>query len=216
MRGLFIVFDGIDGCGKSTQLARAAKRLTEDGYHVASFREPGGTDIAEKIRLVILSAKSSSMVKECELLLYAAARAQLVREKIEPALKKGTIVLCDRFDAATFAYQGFGRKMPFPELEAVNAVAVAGLKPDLVFIFSIAVDRAFRRLSAAHKTRDRLESSGRAFFTRVAAGYRAIAEKYPGRFVLLDAELPINELSEMVFGKISDMIKTARKNRASA
>jgi dTMP kinase len=206
MGGLFIVFDGIDGCGKSTQLALAAGRLTKDGCTVIKTREPGGTEISEKIRAVILSSDNGAMIEECELLLYAAARAQHVREKIQPALGRGEVVLCDRFDCATFAYQGFGRSIPFSLLNTINAIAAGGVKPDLTFIFDISVDAAFARLSAIKKSLDRLEASGREFFSRVAEGYRTLALKNPATIVLLDAELPIEELGERVYRKITEAI----------
>jgi len=207
MRGLFIVFDGIDGCGKSTQLARAAGKLIKDGHRVVTTREPGGTDISEKIRSIILSSDNGAMVNECELLLYAAARAQHVREKIEPALRQGAMVLCDRFDCATFAYQGFGRKVPFSFLENINTIAAGGVQPDVTFIFDISVDAASARLSAMKKSRDRLESGGKDFFSRVAEGYRTIAQQHPERHVLLNGELPVEELGERIYRKITEVIQ---------
>jgi len=207
MSGLFIVFDGIDGCGKSTQLAHAAEKLTKDGRTVVTTREPGGTDISEKIRSVILSSDNGAIVNECELLLYAAARAQHVREKIVPALERGSLVLCDRFDCATFAYQGYGRKISLPLLTTINAIAAGGVQPDLTFIFDISVDAAFARLSDMKKSRDRLESGGKDFFSRVAEGYRTIALQHPEKFVLLEATLPVEKLGERVYRKIMEVIQ---------
>lgn len=212
MRGLFIVFDGIDGCGKSTQLARAAERLAKDGRDVVTTREPGGTEISEKIRSVILSADHAAMVDECELLLYAAARAQHVREKILPALKRGDIVLCDRFDIATYAYQGFGRGVPVSLLENINKIATGGLQPDVTFIFDISVESALKRLAAMKKSRDRLESGGKEFFSRVAPGYRTLALQHPEKIVTLDAELPVEELGERIYRKITEVMR-ARPER---
>jgi dTMP kinase len=196
MCGTFIVFDGIDGCGKSTQLARAAERLAKEGRSVVTTREPGGTDIAEKIRSVILSSDNRAMVNECELLLYAAARAQHVREKIMPALERGDIVLCDRFDCATYAYQGFGRMVPLSLLETINDIAAGGIRPNVTFIFDISVK----------KSQDRLESGGKDFFVRVAEGYRTIALRHPGAMELLDATLPVEILGEQVYRKIMEAI----------
>jgi dTMP kinase len=206
MRGLFIVFDGIDGCGKSTQLARAAERLGKEGRTVVITREPGGTAISEKIRSVILSSDHGAMVNECELLLYAAARAQHVSEKVVPALKRGEMVLCDRFDCATYAYQGFGRQVPLSLIEKINGIAAAGLRPDVTFVLDISVDAAFARLSAMKKSRDRLESEGREFFTRVAAGFRSMALQHPETMVLLDATRPVEELGEQVYRRIMEAI----------
>jgi dTMP kinase len=210
MRGLFIVFDGIDGCGKSTQIERAAQRLADDGCAVVTTREPGGTAIAEKIRSLILSPDNGTIFDECELLLYAAARAQHVREKIGPALTRGAIVLCDRFDCATFAYQGFGRGISLPLLKTINDIAAGGVRPDLTFIFDITVGSAFKRLGAMKKSRDRLESSGTEFFARVADGYRTLARDNPKKIVLLDAELTIEELGDRVYKRIQEAVTQNR------
>ncbi|MBN1130237.1 MAG: dTMP kinase [Chitinispirillaceae bacterium] len=204
MRGLFVVFDGIDGCGKSTQLALAAERMKKKRRSVMVTREPGGTAISEKIRSLVLSSGHGEMVDECELLLYAAARAQHVREKIVPALERGAIVLCDRFDVSTYAYQGFGRKVPLSLIEKVNGIAAAGVRPDITFIFDISVETAFARLSAMDKSRDRLESGGRDFFARVAAGFRSMALQHPEKITLLDATLPVEDLGEQVYRKIME------------
>jgi dTMP kinase len=138
-KGAFITFEGIDGCGKSTQLELAAERLRKESFPILVTREPGGTAIAEKIREILISPQNSEMVNECELLMYLAARAQHVREKIIPALKQGFIVLCDRFQEATFAYQGFGRNISLDFLKK-SIVCYRGLMPDFTFIFDISVD----------------------------------------------------------------------------
>jgi dTMP kinase len=207
MHNLFFAFDGIDGCGKSTQLELAAQRLSAERRHVVTTREPGGTVIAEAIRSVILSAAHTEMVSECELLLYAAARAQHVREKVKPALQSGAILLCDRFDLATYAYQGFGRNISMPLLKTINEVATGGCAPNRTFFFDISVDSAFKRLATMKKTRDRLESSRRDFFSRVAEGYRILARQDPERVVTLDAEKPIEELAAAVYGKIAELLR---------
>jgi len=207
--GLFFGFDGIDGCGKSTQLALAAKRLIAEGRNVLTTREPGGTVIAETIRSVILSTAHAEMVPECELLLYAAARAQHVREKIAPALEAGAIVLCDRFDLATYAYQGFGRNISLLLLETINVSATGGCRPDCTFLFDIPVELAFSRMAAMKKSRDRLESADREFFERVAQGYKTLAVRDPARVVVFDAAKSIEELAEMVYGKIMQLMAKA-------
>ena len=207
MAGCFFVFDGIDGCGKSTQLDRAAKRLASEGYDVVSTREPGGTPLAEKIRAIILSPDNREMAPECELLLYGASRGQHVREKIEPALKRGAIVLCDRFELATFAYQGFGRSIPMELLRRINAIATAGCAPDLTFIFDIPVRAAFKRLAAMNKTQDRLEQEDMAFFEGVANGFRTLAAEDPSHIVLLDSEQSVEELAEAVYRRMLPLLK---------
>ena len=207
MHGLFFAFDGIDGCGKTTQLERAMQRLSAEGRHVVTTREPGGTAIAETIRSVILSTAHVAMVPECELLLYAASRAQHVREKIKPALQSGAIILCDRFDLATYAYQGFGRNISLSLLKTINEAATGGCAPDRTFFFDISVDSAFERLATMEKTRDRLETGDRDFFSRVADGYRVLARKDPERIVTFDGEKPIGELAAAVYEKIADLLR---------
>jgi dTMP kinase len=207
MPGRFFVFDGIDGCGKSTQILRAANRLSGEGYDVLSTREPGGTPIAEKIRSIILSPDNQEMAPECELLLYGAARAQHVREKIGPALKNGSIVLCDRFELATFAYQGFGRSIPLELLKRINEIATGGCTPDLTFVFNIPVTVAMERLAASGKAPDRLEQESIEFFENVANGFRTLAAKDPAHIVVLDAEQSAEVLAETVYRRMMALIK---------
>jgi dTMP kinase len=206
MPGRFFVFDGIDGCGKSTQILRAANRLSGEGYDVLSTREPGGTPIAEKIRSIILSPDNQEMAPECELLLYGAARAQHVREKIGPALKNGSIVLCDRFELATFAYQGFGRSIPLELLKRINEIATGGCTPDLTFVFNIPVTVAMERLAASGKAPDRLEQESIEFFENVANGFRTLAAKDPAHIVVLDAEQSAEVLAETVYRRMMSLL----------
>ena len=130
-------------------------------------REPGGTEIGEKIRDMLLLVDNGAIHNECEALLYCVARAQLVRERIFPALERGAIVLCDRFAEATFAYQGFGRGLPLGALEAINDFAAHGLQPSQTFVFDISVEQSTHRLKKSGKTADRMEGSGREFYERV-------------------------------------------------
>jgi dTMP kinase len=202
MSGLFVAFEGIDGCGKSTQLACAAKRLEDEGHPVVTTREPGGTAIAEKIRAILIDPTHREMHNECELLLYLAARAQHVREKIKPALEKGAIVLCDRFQLATFAYQGFGRSIPLSLLKTMNEFATGGLTPDVTFIFDISVEASFNRMKAMNKRPDRLELSGADFFSRISQGYRALAQQDPLKTALLDGDQPVDAIAKTVWERI--------------
>ncbi|MBN1575183.1 MAG: dTMP kinase [Chitinispirillaceae bacterium] len=197
-RGYFVTFEGVDGCGKSSQAGLLAKRLRSEGYAVVTTREPGGAPIAEKIRALLLDPAHLEMVNECEVLLYLAARAQHLREKIVPELERGAIVICDRFQDATFAYQGFGREVPLEQLRLMNSFATGGVDPDLTFIFDLPVEKAIERLAAMKKPEDRLEAGGRAFFERIRNGYRSIAADAPDRIVLLDGALPIEVLAEKV------------------
>lgn len=205
-KGLFITFEGIDGCGKSTQLSEASKRLNQEGFPIVVTREPGGTPIAEKIRSLLISPEHNEMAAECELLLYLAARAQHVKEKIIPSLDEGKIVLCDRFQEATFAYQGYGRGIPLEVLRSMNGYAAQGLSPDLTFIFDISPELSRTRLELMNKGKDRLEQNGHDFFERIRDGYRTIARENPGRVVLLDGARSVGEISENVNRKIIELI----------
>ena len=202
MRGLFVAFEGIDGCGKSTQLEHAAKLLAREGHPVVTTREPGGAAIAEKIREILIAPEHGEMCSECELLLYLAARAQHVREKIAPALEKGAIVLCDRFQLATFAYQGYGRSMPLPLLETLNGFATGGIVPDITFVFTISVEASFKRMAAVNKRPDRLERAGADFFSRISRGYRELAERDPSGTVLINGDQPVAVIAEAVGKRI--------------
>jgi len=187
-RGLFITFEGIDGCGKSTQLALTAKILEENGHSVIVTREPGGTEIGEKIREILISPKNSEMVNECEILLYCAARAQHVREKIIPAINEGKIVLCDRFQEATFAYQGFGRSIPMNVLASINKYATGGINPDLTLIFNITVENSLIRMAKMNKAKDRIEQNGKDFFELIRYGYIELAEQSPESIKIINGE----------------------------
>lgn len=202
MRGLFIAFEGIDGCGKSTQLRLAAQHLADEGHSVVTTREPGGTAIAEKIRELLIAPAHTEMCDESELLLYLAARAQHVREKIIPSLEKGATVLCDRFQMATFAYQGFGRSIPLPFLTTVNNFATGGLAPDITFVFDLSVETSFSRMKAMNKQHDRLELGGGDFFSRIHRGYRTLAAQDPQGTVLINGDQPIDTIAETVMERI--------------
>jgi dTMP kinase len=203
-QGLFITFEGIDGCGKSTQMALVERRLRQRGKDCLTTREPGGTPIAEKIRALLLSRDNGEMCDASELLLYLAARAQHVAEKIRPAVASGAIVLCDRFQEATFAYQGWGRGLDLSTLEQINAFATGGLQPDLTIILDIDVDTAFSRLRSMKKAPDRLEKNSKEFYEKVRAGYRAIAAAHK-HVALIDASGEIEQTADAIRKRI-DMI----------
>jgi dTMP kinase len=205
-RGLFITFEGIDGCGKSTQVTMTQQRLSRQGIDCLVTREPGGTLIGDKIRELVLTPGTEEMSSSCELLLYLASRAQHIHAKIGPALSVGKLVLCDRFADATVAYQGFGRGVSLHLLAQLNSFATDGLTPDLTFIFDISVELALARLRALNKKADRLESEGKEFFSKIREGYLALAASNPARIVLLQGERSIEELSEQVSQKINALI----------
>jgi dTMP kinase len=207
MSGLFVTFEGIDGCGKSTQVLCAQRMLSEEKIPCTVTREPGGTPIAERIRNILLSPENGAMCDACEVLLYFAARAQHVREKIAPELDKGNVVLCDRFMEATLAYQGYGRGIDLETLFGINAFATGGVMPALTFVFDIDVAAAFSRLEKTGKRPDRLEGSGREFFEKVRAGYLALAARHPQRIVVLNGADSPEELSKKVFDEIRKRLR---------
>jgi dTMP kinase len=204
-RGLFFAFEGIDGCGKSTQVKAVRDKLVDSGHDVVVTREPGGTVISEKIREILIDPAHAEMVNECELLLYLAARAQHVKEKIIPALEQGMIVLCDRFQLATLAYQGYGRNFNLELLEKLNSFATAGLVPDMTFVFDIPVELAFERMRKMDKLKDRLESSGADFFRRIRKGYIELGSRDKMQVTIINADRPIFDINVEVMGKIIEI-----------
>lgn len=181
---MFITFEGIDGCGKTTQLQLLKEYLEDKGYQVVMIREPGGTDFSEKIRDILLYSKDN-ISPIAELMLFESARANLVENVIKPALAEGKIVLSDRFYDSTTAYQGYGRGLDLDKVKSCNIFATNGLKPDLTFYLEVPLNIAHTR---SHKrVYDRIESAGDNFFQRVIDGFRAIAESEPERFVIIDS-----------------------------
>lgn len=192
-RGLFITFEGIDGCGKSTQARLIAAALEAAGHDVLRLREPGGVKISEQIRAILLDPANAEMGDVCELLLYEAARAQLVHQVIRPALAAGKTVVCDRFCDSTTAYQAFADGLDRNMVSQANELAVDGCRPDLTFVFDLPVEDALRRRSG-REAEDRLELKGLEFQERVAAGFRAVAVDEPDRVKLIDAGESIAEV----------------------
>lgn len=184
MSGLFITFEGADGCGKSTQLRFLAEYLEENGIEVVRTREPGGSLVAEKIRDILLDKENAEMDGMTEALLYAAARAEHVRKVIKPALQAGKVVLCDRFIHSSFAYQGYGRALGVPLIKRINEPATDGCLPDVTVFINVPPEHAFSRMNE-HKEHDRLESEGLAFHERVFDGFTALSHE-PG-MILIDA-----------------------------
>jgi len=206
-RGHFFTFEGIDGCGKSTQLARVADALRSEGMACVVTREPGGEPISELIREILISPDNGRMRFETECLLYLAARAQHVRAVIAPAVEAGKIVLCDRFEQATFAYQGYGRGLDLSFLRTANNFASDGLSPDITFIFDIPVSVSAERLSRINKGKDRIESAGPEFFERVRSGYLAAAQESPDKIKLLDGSGDVGALTDEILGVVFERVK---------
>lgn len=178
MKGKFITFEGCEGSGKSTQLRLLSETLTREGVDFILTREPGGSEIAEQIRKIILDGKNTAMTCECEALLYAAARVQHLDEVIKPALESGKLVVCDRFVDSSFAYQGIARGLGLDFIAAINSYALEKFPPDITIFLNISPEAAFLRKHGADKN-DRMEQLGMEFHTRVYKGYLTLAEKYP-------------------------------------
>ncbi len=182
--GRFVVFEGPDGSGKSTQFRRMSELCTSAGVSVCEVREPGGTSVGEKIRDVLLDRAHTGMSVRCEMLLYMASRAELIERRIGPALSRGELVLADRFVASTLAYQGAAGGLSQADIAAVARVATRGLMPDLYLVFDIDEESASRRLSPLL---DRMEAKGREFHKAVRRGYLEQAQHDPARYAVLDA-----------------------------
>lgn len=188
--GKLITFEGIDGCGKSTHLARAHTMLLDKGYPVKVLRDPGSTEVGERIRAILLD-RAANMSALTELLLYEAARADMTDKQIAPLLRKGHIILCDRFYDSTTAYQGYGRRLDVKTVKALNLTATGRIKPHLTLLFDVDIATATRRLG---KDLDRLESEPKAFFRRVRAGFLEIARKERRRVKVIDATGPLEDV----------------------
>ena len=200
-RGCFVTFEGIDGAGKSTHIDWCVERLRERGIAVESTREPGGTPLGERIRELLLG---EPMDRRCETLLMFAARRQHVAERIEPALRGGRWVVCDRFGDSTWAYQGGGRGEPAGVLATLEALVHPGLQPDRTFWFDLAPQEAARRRAAA-RAADRFEAEDLAFFTRVHDGYRRRAEQEPDRIVRIDASQSVTDIQKVLELEIENL-----------
>lgn len=203
-KGHFITVEGIDGVGKSTQAALIEAVLDSAGYDVLRLREPGGVKISEQIREILLDPANAEMGDVCELLLYEAARAQLVHQVIRPALAAGKTVVCDRFYDSTTAYQAFADGLDRNMVSQANELAVDGCRPDLTLVFDLPVEDALRRRSG-REAEDRLELKGLEFQERVAAGFRAVAVDEPDRVKLIDAGGSIAE----VFSGVAAELRSA-------
>ncbi|MFH0878225.1 MAG: dTMP kinase [Lentisphaerota bacterium] len=203
MRGKFITFEGPEGGGKTTQAKRLIKKLEALGRKVLYTREPGGTPTGEAIREILQYDKAGEPVcAETEVLLFAASRAQLVRNVIIPALDRGQVVVCDRFADSTTAYQGFGRGFPIEQMLAINEFAIHGATPDVTILLDLELDVGFERLATREgimRQLDRIEREERAFHEKVRAGYLELARRWPKRFVKVDAIRGVDAVEQDVW-----------------
>lgn len=205
-RGRFITFEGIDGCGKTTQFRLLAQWLRGQGKDVVETVEPGGTAIGQQIRRILLDPASADIQPRAELLLYFASRAQNVDQVIRPALESGRTVLCDRFTDSTLVYQGCGRGLDMDVVRDLDRIACRGLKPDVTFLIDIDLEtslmRARRRNERVGQSESRIDEEDTAFHERVRQGYLALAKAEPDRIVVIDGAAPIAEVGQRIREKL--------------
>lgn len=203
-RGCFVTIEGGEGTGKTTLLAALDERARSEGFDVVTCREPGGTPLGERLRSALLGSDGSAPDPRAELLVFAAARAQLVAEVIRPALDRRALVLCDRYADSTTAYQHHGRGLPRDTVDAVNAAATGGLAPDLTLLLDLPADEGLRR---AGRAGDYMEREALAFHEHVRAGYAELARMEPGRWRLLDASRDAERVADEAWGEV---VRTAQ------
>ncbi len=202
-KGHFITFEGGDGAGKSTQIRILQERLTDRGYEVIATREPGGTQISENIREILLDPENTDMDPMTETMLYAAARAQLVSEVIRPALERGAVVICDRFVDSSIAYQGHGRGLG-DAVSQINAHGIGDCMPDLTIYLHLDPGIGSQRIGDREK--DRIEQEDHEFHLRVSEGFRRQVESDPGRIFVVDAVGSIQEIADRIEEKVMEII----------
>jgi dTMP kinase len=208
--GFFLTLEGIDGCGKTTQLELLLARLQAAGRDTMRVQEPGGTRIGLEIRKILLDKANAELDSTAELLLYFASRAQNIAEVIRPALARGQVVVSDRFTDATMAYQGYGRAMGPQVVRAVEAIACGGLRPDLTLWLDLdpelSVSRALDRDPSAKTDESRMEQQGREFYRRVYQGYRDIAAAEPERVARIDASGTAEQVADLIWAKVDAVL----------
>lgn len=209
---MFITFEGVEGCGKTTQVKRFVRRLRRCGIPLITTLEPGGTKIGKNIRKILLDPHNIDLSPLTELILYAADRAQHVEEVIKPALDDGKWVICDRFFDATVVYQGIARGQDMKLIHILNEKATQGIRPDITFLLDCPADMGLERAlkrdeRQSHKGQDRFERETLAFHRAVRRGYLDLARKNQDRFVVIDAALPKDEVEERIFQRIEPYLK---------
>ena len=207
-RNLFITFEGPEGAGKTTVIQRITERLEQENIKVLSTREPGGIDIAEKIRAIILNPEHTVMDERTEALLYAAARSQHYFEKVRPALDEGKLVICDRFIDSSLAYQGYARGIGVDEVLAINEFAIGKKLPDLTILFDLAPEVGLARIQANDEREiNRLDKESLAFHEKVREGYGLLVKRYPERIKVVNADQSVEQVIEDVWSIITDVIQ---------
>ena len=204
-RGIFITFEGGEGAGKTTHIRFLSEKLCERGREVVRLREPGGTAVGEELRAVVLDPKNDNLSDEAELLIYEAARAQIVAEVIRPALERGAVVLCDRFADSTIAYQVHGRGLDAAFVEQANAFACQGVSPDRTILLTTGGSARTGLSRATHRGADRVERAGEEFHTRVNEGFLVIARAHADRVRVVQSAARKSRTSELVFRELADL-----------
>ena len=201
MKGKFVTFEGCEGVGKSRQVKLLAEYLDNNNIKYIVTREPGGSSVSEQIRSVILDQNNGNMTDSCEALLYAAARAQLLEEKIKPLLDEGYLVICDRYVDSSFAYQGFARGLGLDFVKSINSFALENFNPDLTLFLDLPPEQAFKRKGGVDKN-DRLELAGLEFHNKVYEGYKTVAELFKDRIYTIDASGTKQETHEKIINAL--------------
>lgn len=209
-RGLFISFEGGEGCGKSTQASLLKTSIENAGHKVILTREPGGTWLGEQVRHLIKDQSDDVPCARAETLLFLAARAQLVEKVILPALENGIWVVSDRFSDSTLAYQGYGRGLDLNELTKANEFACSSVKPDITLLLDVEIEESVNRRLAREKTlnssADRIELEGMQFHSRLREGFKALASKEPERFAVIDANASLSEVQERIWKRLKPLV----------
>lgn len=205
---MFITFEGVEGCGKTTQARLLAERIEACGFRTLVTREPGGAAISEQIRAVVLDHRNDGMDPLAEALLYVAARAQFVVEIVRPALAAERVVICDRFADSTLAYQGYGRGLDLGTLRTLNTIATGGLTPDVTFLLDLPVAAGLARRQRGGDW-NRMDNAGRAFHERVYNGYHALVQADPARWRVVDARGAVPEVAAAVWRAVAPLFARA-------
>ncbi len=205
-KGLFITFEGLDGSGKTTQIKLLYKYLKEKGFDVITAIEPGGTEIGRKIRKILLDKENHKMSYKAETFLFLASRAELVSRIIAPALRKGKIVICDRFFDSTVVYQGIARGLGSEKILDMSLWATDGIAPDITFLLSVKADKGKKRMDDASRKRDRIELEKNNFREKIYKGYLNIAGRNKDRFVVIDGEKNIEDIFKEVKSKVEQYL----------
>jgi dTMP kinase len=213
--GIFITFEGVEGSGKSTQVAALERHLAERGVPFMLTREPGGTAVGEEVRRILLDHGHAGMLPLTELFLYLASRAEHVAHVVRPLLERGEVVIADRYADASVAYQGGGRELGAAFVRPLNEVATGGVKPDVTFLLDLDPEEGLSRLAAARGETawDRIEREALEFHRRVRAAYLAAAEEEPGRFVVIDARKPPSEIESLIVSKVDELLRERSRGR---